>query len=189
MIGGETVSVQVSIIDLVVVRFAPSSGDSAPIPVGSSGGSAPNPTSNLTATLPRIEAMLMRRAAGTRCTGAWEIVHGRIEAGERPEAAARRELREETGFTCDRLYNVTLGGFYLHRQGVLSLTVVFCAIVAPDAPAPELGVEHDAYEWLPIGEAMERCAWPREREAMQHIAHLLRNGRDGGAVEDVLRVF
>ena len=82
----------------------------------------------------------------------------------------------------------TLGGFYLHRQGVVSLTVVFCAVVAPNTPAPTLGDEHDAYEWLPLAQAMERCAWPREREAMQHIAHLLRNGRDGGAVEDVLRV-
>jgi ADP-ribose pyrophosphatase len=29
----------------------------------------------------------------------WELVAGRIEAGERPLAAARRELAEETGFT------------------------------------------------------------------------------------------
>ena len=160
MIGGETVPVQVSIVDLVVVRF------------GTTG----------------METLLMRRAAGARCTGAWEIMHGKIERGERPDAAALRELREETGFSCDRLYHITLGGFYLHRQGVVSLTVVFCAVVASNTPAPTLGDEHDAYEWLPLAEAMERCAWPREREAMQHIAHLLRNGRDGGAVEDVLRV-
>jgi dATP pyrophosphohydrolase len=158
--GGEPVPVQVSIIDLAVVRF---------------GGAG-------------LETLLMRRAAGARCTGAWEMVHGKIEAGETPEAAALRELREETGLECERLYNITLGGFYLHKQGVLSLTVVFCAIVPADAPAPSLGEEHDAFAWLPLGEAMERCAWPREREAFSHIAHLLRNGRDGGAVEDVLRV-
>ena len=158
--GDFVVPVRVSIVDLAVVRF------------GASG----------------LEALLMRRAAGTRCTGAWEIVHGKIEPGERPEVAALRELREETRLHCERLYNITLGGFYLHAQGVLSLTVVFCAIIAPDAPPPSIGEEHDAYEWLPIAIAMERCAWPREREALTHIAHLLRNGRDGGAVEDVLRV-
>ncbi|MES3033397.1 MAG: NUDIX domain-containing protein [Gemmatimonadota bacterium] len=160
MTGGETVPVRVSIVDLVVARFG----------------------------VMGLETLLMRRADGMRCTGAWEIVHGKIEDGETPDAAARRELREETGLPCERLYNITLGGFYLHRQGVLSLTVVFCAMIAPDAPLPVIGEEHDAYEWLPFAEAMERCAWPREREAMQHVAHLLRNGRDGGAVEDVLRV-
>lgn len=157
--GGETIAVQVSIVDLAVVRF------------GTTG----------------LEALLMRRAAGMRCTGAWEIVHGKIDAGEMPEAAALRELGEETGLPCERLYNITLGGFYLHKQGVLSLTVVFCALVAPGHD-PILGEEHDAFAWLPLADAMQQCAWPREREAMQHIAHLLRNGRDAGAVEDVLRV-
>lgn len=159
MIGDTTIPVRVSIVDLLVARF------------GASG----------------IEMLLLRRAPGTRCTGAWETVHGKIEPGERPEVAAVRELREETGLECERLYNVTLGGFYLHTQGVLALSVVFCALVAADA-VPVIGDEHDAMKWLPIAEAMDQCAWPREREAMQHIAHLLRNGRDAGAVEDVLRV-
>lgn len=160
MTGGATTPVQVSIVDLAVVRF------------GQSG----------------LETLLMRRAPGMRCAGAWEIVHGKIEAQETPQAAARRELREETGLIAQRLYNITLGGFYLHHQGVLSLTVVFCAVVAPDAPPPTIGEEHDAYAWLPIAEAMTETAWPREREAMQHIGHLLRNGTDAGCVEDVLRV-
>lgn len=148
-----------SIVDLVVVRFG----------------------------IAGLEALLLRRAANTRCTGAWEIVHGKIERGERPEDAARRELHEETELPLERLYNITLGGFYLHQQGVLSLSVVFCAIVAPGND-PALGDEHDAFEWLPFQLAQERCAWPREREALSHIAHLLRNGRDAGAVEDVLLV-
>ena len=154
------IPVRVSIIDLVVARF------------GMTG----------------IEVLLLRRAEGTRCTGAWEIVHGKIDNGERPEVAALRELREETGITAERLYNITLGGFYLHRQGVVGLSVVFCAIIADGSAHPVLGEEHDAFEWLPIADAMTRCAWPREREAMQHIEHLLRNGHDAGAVEDVLRV-
>lgn len=160
MIGSDTVPVRVSIVDLAVVRFGPTG----------------------------LETLLMRRAAGMRCTGAWEIVHGKIEPQESPEAAALRELREETGLAAERLYNITLGGFYLHHQGVLSLTVVFCAFVAPDGPAPLIGEEHDAYAWLSFADAMERTAWPREREALSHIAHLFRNGTDAGCVEDVLRV-
>jgi CheY-like chemotaxis protein len=33
----------------------------------------------------------------TRCPGTWEMVHGKVEPGESLEAAARRELHEETG--------------------------------------------------------------------------------------------
>lgn len=160
MTGGDAVSVQVSIVDLAVVRF----GDTG------------------------LEVLLLRRGPGMRCTGAWELVHGKIEPNERPEAAALRELREETGLGCEVLYNITLGGFYLHKIGVLSLTVVFCAVVASGRD-PVLSEEHDAFRWLSVSDANADCAWPREREALSHIQHLLRNGRDGGAVEDVLRVF
>lgn len=160
MSGGDVIPVRVSIVDVVVLRVT----DVGP------------------------ETLLMRRAAGARCTGAWETVHGKIEPGEAPEAAAWREVNEETGLTIERLYNITLGGFYLHKQGVLSLTVVFCAIVANDDAPVRTGEEHDAVAWMPLAEAMAQCAWPREREAMQHVQHLFRNGHDGGAVEDVLRV-
>ena len=37
----------------------------------------------------------------------WEIPAGRLDAGEAPEACARRELLEETGFRADRLERLT----------------------------------------------------------------------------------
>ena len=40
-----------------------------------------------------LSALVLRRAEGTRCTGAWEIVHGRVEPDERPEDAAVREVK------------------------------------------------------------------------------------------------
>jgi 8-oxo-dGTP pyrophosphatase MutT (NUDIX family) len=130
--------------------------------------------------------VLQRAAAGTRCPLAWETVHGRIEPGERPEHAALREVREETGLAVDRLYNVTTQAFYLHGFGSVQLAVVFCAFVAAPA-APALGPEHGRAEWLPTDEARARFAWPREREALDHIRILLAGG-DAGPLEDVLRV-
>ena len=41
--------------------------------------------------------LVQRRAATDFLGGLWEFPGGKIEAGERAEAAARRELREETG--------------------------------------------------------------------------------------------
>lgn len=132
------------------------------------------------------QALVMRRAAGTRCTGAWETVHGRVEPDERPERAAARELREETALTPERLYNVTVQPFYLHQWGEVTLAVVFAAVIPGDA-AVELGAEHDAAEWLAIDAAIARYAWPRSKTALAEIAWLLRDG-DAGPVEDVLRL-
>lgn len=132
------------------------------------------------------KVLVLRRAEGTRCTGAWEVVHGRIEGDERPEEAAERELREETGLALDRLYNVTCHPFYLHRFGVVQVAVVFAAFADSAAPLA-LGPEHDLAEWVGVEEALARLVWPRSRASLRDIQALLANG-DAGPVEDVLRV-
>ena len=131
--------------------------------------------------------LALQRSLSTRCSGAWETVHGRIEAGEEPEDAAVREVREETGLVVQRLYNVTVQPFYLHRTHVVELSVVFAAFVHRSASVT-LGAEHSAFEWLTPDEAGERFFWPAERSAMRQALQLLRTG-DGGEAEDVLRVL
>ena len=134
-----------------------------------------------------MQVLLMRRAAGTRCTGAWETVHGRIEGTERPEEAAVREVLEETGLEIRRLYNVHCLPFYLHRDAVIQLAVVFAAFVDPGS-LPQLGPEHDSAEWLGVDAALERFAWPRSRQALRDAVSILATG-DAGSLEDVLRVI
>ena len=129
---------------------------------------------------------LQRAAAGTRCPSSWETVAGSIEPGELPAEAAARELLEETGLSADRLYNVTVQPFYLHRTDTVQMAVVFCAFVREPAVVA-LGPEHQASEWLTVEEARRRFAWPREREALDHIVRLF-GGGDAGPLEDVLRV-
>jgi len=157
-----TTRIEVRVVDVVVLAPAPAGGAD------------------------RWRVLTMRRAAGTRCTGAWEIVHGRIETGERPKDAARRELHEETGLAPARLYSITVNPFYLHPYDSVQLAVVFAAVVDGGAPIVT-GVEHDLWEWLSPAEALDRLAWPREHQALQYALHLLRHG-DAGAVEDVLLV-
>jgi dihydroneopterin triphosphate diphosphatase len=133
------------------------------------------------------KVLTLQRSLTTRCPGAWETVHGRIEAGEEPEDAAVREVREETGLVVQRLYNVTVQPFYLHRIHTVELAVVFAAFVDSSAPIT-LSEEHSAHMWLSAPEALDRFFWPRERASLLEVLHLLRTG-DGGAAEDVLRVF
>lgn len=47
--------------------------------------------------------LLVRQYRHTANRFLWELVAGRIERGESPRAAARRELLEETGYTARRL--------------------------------------------------------------------------------------
>jgi type II secretory ATPase GspE/PulE/Tfp pilus assembly ATPase PilB-like protein/8-oxo-dGTP pyrophosphatase MutT (NUDIX family) len=131
-------------------------------------------------------ALTLRRGQGTRCPGSWETVHGSIESGERPEAAALREVREETGLEVSRLYSITVQPFYLHKQGIVTAAVVFAAFV--DTDAVRLGEEHDSHEWLPVDQASARFIWPRSRAALAEIQSLLAGG-DAGPVEDVLRIL
>ena len=133
-----------------------------------------------------LECLVLRRAAGGRCPGSWETVHGHIEPGERPAEAAARELAEETGLTPVRLYNVSrVESFYQHRIDEVALVPVFAAFVPPEA-AVRLGSEHDRFEWLAPPAAESRFAWPRERRALEDIIALFREGH-AGAIDDVLR--
>lgn len=131
--------------------------------------------------------LVLQRSADTRCPGAWETVHGRIEPDEKPQDAAVREVREESGLETARLYNITVQPFYLHPFQTVQLAVVFAAFV--DEPAEvTLGPEHRTYEWMSVDDARARFVWPRERSSLGEIVSLLATG-DAGPVEDVLRVF
>ena len=134
-----------------------------------------------------LECLVLRRAAGGRCPGSWETVHGHIEPGETPADAARRELQEETGLPLERLYNLSrVEAFYQHRSDEVALIPAFAAFVGVEA-AVRTGIEHDRFEWLPPAEARRRFAWPREARALDDAVALLGRG-DAGPVEDVLRV-
>jgi 8-oxo-dGTP pyrophosphatase MutT (NUDIX family) len=135
---------------------------------------------------PEWRVLVLQRAADTRCPGAWETIHGRIEPGERPEHAAVREVREESGLEASRLYSITVHPFYLHAQQTVQLAIVFAAFVEEPADVV-IGPEHRAHEWLSVEDAIGRFVWPRERSSMREIVSLLATG-DAGPVEDVLRI-
>jgi len=130
--------------------------------------------------------LVLQRGGDTRCPGSWETVHGHIDAGEEPEDAALRELREETGLAAQRLYSVRVQPIYIVKTHTVHLGVGFAAIVSVNARVT-LGTEHAAHEWLSPDEALRRYAWPSERAGLREALELL-GGGDAGPLEDVLRV-
>jgi 8-oxo-dGTP pyrophosphatase MutT (NUDIX family) len=131
--------------------------------------------------------LVLQRAADGKRPDSWETVYGKVEARERPEKAAQRELEEETGLTPLALYNVTVSSFYLHTSNAVQMCITFAAFVPDDADVI-ISDEHQRYEWLPLDEACERFTWPREAHALRDARHLLAQGNAGPA-EDVLRIF
>jgi type II secretory ATPase GspE/PulE/Tfp pilus assembly ATPase PilB-like protein/8-oxo-dGTP pyrophosphatase MutT (NUDIX family) len=130
--------------------------------------------------------LTLQRAADGKRPGSWETVYGKIDAREKPEKAAVRELREETGLEPESLYNVTVSSFYLHATNTIEMCITFAAFVSEDAEVT-LSEEHQKFEWLSLDDACERFTWPREAHALRDARHLLGRG-DAGSVEDVLRI-
>lgn len=134
-----------------------------------------------------FEFLVLRRSGAGRSPGAWEAVHGHLEAGESPVDGARRELLEETGLIPAVMYNLSrVDAFYLHRSDEIAMIPAFVALVPVTANVTISG-EHDAAEWLPPALARGRLAWPRSRRALDDILNLLPDG-DAGPLEDLLRL-
>jgi type II secretory ATPase GspE/PulE/Tfp pilus assembly ATPase PilB-like protein/8-oxo-dGTP pyrophosphatase MutT (NUDIX family) len=131
--------------------------------------------------------LTLQRALDGKRPGSWETVYGKIDAREKPEKAAVRELMEETGLNPESLYNVTVSSFHLHASRTIQMCITFAAFVADDALVT-LSDEHRRFEWLTVDGACDRFTWPREAHALRDAHHLLRTG-DAGPVEDVLRIL
>jgi len=83
----------------------------------------------------------------------WQSVTGSLDAGESPEQAAVRELREETGYSAERLEEI--GSFYSAPGTMTEMLYAYLASGLNVDPLPA-----DEYERIEV----ERIAWPRALE-------------------------
>lgn len=121
---------------------------------------------------PRSVEFLQLRRRVPPLAGSWQPVMGHVEPGESAVAAARRELREETGWHGPVLRGFwqleSVNAFFLASLDAVVLSPCFAAEVAADAQ-PTLDAAHDAVRWVGRDHA-DRCfLWPGQRQAIEQI--------------------
>lgn len=98
--------------------------------------------------------------------GIWEALSGRIEPGESPLDAVRREILEESGLEVE-VHPRPLSAHVSERAGVPMLIVYYLA----DWKAGEvrLSEEHDAFGWLDADEFAARTPIPPLAQAVRQV--------------------
>lgn len=111
-----------------------------------------------------------RRTRPVELAGLWEFPGGKVEPGETPAAALRRELREELAL------EVHVGGEVSDRGAAWPVSDryelrLFLATVVHGEALP--GTDHDEVRWLGATE-LDALAWlPSDRAALAAVRRLL----------------
>lgn len=120
----------------------------------------------------------------------WDFPKGHLEKGEDDFAAARRELREETGITDARTdpdfrHEITYF-FRDRRKGLIRKTVVFFLGQTSAADADVvLSHEHEGFIFVPFEAAMRQTTYANARQVLR-LAEEKLAGMGGAAGGDKL---
>jgi 8-oxo-dGTP diphosphatase len=107
--------------------------------------SVPIPVVAAVLTDPAGRILLAQRPSHKSLALKWEFPGGKIEAGELPEAALARELREELGVEIEQLQALPR---FTHDYGFVHIAMIpFACRLAPHSPAPHAH-EHVALAWV-----------------------------------------
>jgi 8-oxo-dGTP pyrophosphatase MutT (NUDIX family) len=114
--------------------------------------------------------LTLRRAPDRRILpGIWQPVTGTRRRNERAFAAARREVREETGLSPVRWWALeTVTAYFDPAAEAFELLPLFAAEV-PAGATPRLSSEHDEWAFVPAPVAARRFVWHSQRAALQAV--------------------
>ena len=106
--------------------------------------------------------------------GLWEYPSGRLEQGESPEEAVRREGREELGVGVTPKFPVH--SYFFYRGDVPSILIAYTATIEG---SPVRSEEHSELRWVNIEDVNSYF----EIEGLQEITNKLVKLKDMGCIE------
>ena len=104
----------------------------------------------------------------------WSLPKGHIEAGESPEEAALREVKEETGIESEISKSLGVIDFWFMAGGKRIHKTVHHFLFKEKGGriAPQVS-EVDDVRWFPLEEIVDRLAYPDERKLIARSKELL----------------
>jgi len=111
--------------------------------------------------------LLQHKAEGRFGGGFWNAPGGKIAVGESPEAAAAREVREETGLTVDGLRDCGTIVFFV--EGVEGPDIHVHVFEAGRFEGTLQANEEGPLEWVPEGALPYDQMWEDDRLWVPHV--------------------
>ncbi len=114
--------------------------------------------------------LVARREAGRHLAGLWEFPGGKVEPGEDPTTAARRELEEETGLVAGEL-SLLLTSSHDYAERAVRLHV----FVATNATGSLRSTGADLVDWV-TPQRLRQLEMPAANRAILDALERFRNG-------------
>lgn len=99
--------------------------------------------------------------------GLWELPGGRVNFGESPEAALKRELQEEVGFTQVEVGNIIHVWTFTSAKAHNTQFILLVFECFTNEKKVELSEEHLAYAWISLGETEKFSMRDEYRESIK----------------------
>lgn len=104
--------------------------------------------------------------------GLWEFPGGKIEPGEKPEAALEREIFEEFGIH-PKVHSLFSHTEYHQENGIIELMIYRCSW----SEDPKHGTDHDKWGYYSPEELLSMDLSPADEPAAQKMVQIIRERR------------